>query len=174
MDLIGQLAGQLGIAPAQAQAIAGTVLGAAQRQAPPEAAAEMSSAIPEMSDWQQQAEAAPAPSGGLGGLGGLFGAAAGALGGQQARDAAAIVTLLGRFGLDPSKAATVAPIILSFLKERLDGQVLQTILQAAPMLAGAAGATGAAGTDGAAPAGDDDGFGLDDAAGMLGSLFGRK
>jgi len=169
MDLIGQLAGQLGIDASQAQALAGTVLGAAQRQAEPGAAAEMASAIPEMDGWAAKAEQVQEQS--SGGFGGLLGAAAGALGGQQAQDVAQIVTLLGRFGVDTSKASMVAPTILSFLKERLDGQVLQVILSAAPMLAGAAGAGGGA----AAPAaGGDDGFGLDDAAGMLGSMFGRK
>lgn len=163
MDLIGQLAGQLGIDASQAQALAGTVLGAAQRQAPPEAAAQMQSAIPEMRDWSQQADQQTDS-----GLGGLLGAAAGALGGRQAQDIAQIVQLLGQFGVDTSKASLVAPTILQFLQQRLDDQVLQIVLQAAPVLAGAAGA-GAA-QDG----GGDDGFGLDDAAGLLGGLFGRK
>ena len=87
MDLIGQLAGQLGVNPAQAQALAGTVLGAVQKQADPQAAAQLSQAVPELDAWKAQASAAaPAPaSSGGGGLGGLLGAAAGALGGLPAR-----------------------------------------------------------------------------------------
>lgn len=164
MDLIGQLAGQLGIDATQAKTLAGTVLGAAQRQAPPEAAAQMEASIPELSDWSEQAEQGQGDSG----FGGLLNAAAGAIGGQQAQDVAQIVQLLGKFGVDTSKASLVAPTILQFLRQRLDDNILQLVLQAAPLLAGAGGAAAAS------PAQDDDGFGLDDAANLLGGLFGRK
>lgn len=175
MDLISQLTATLGVDDAKAQAVAGAVLGRVQAEVAEsggdEAAERFSGAVPELSGWQEKAASllggGDAGSGGAGGLvgalggggaGGLLGAAAGALGGEDARNTAAIVALLGRFDIDASKAAMVAPLVVSFLKERLDPKLLDTVLSAAPLLAGGGG---------------DAGGGLGAAAGMLGGLFGK-
>ncbi|MBN2798236.1 MAG: hypothetical protein JXX28_03750 [Deltaproteobacteria bacterium] len=141
MDLIASLAAQLDIDPSQATAIAGTVLhgvkGAVADKVGPEAADTLGAAVPELSGWHAAAKAAQ--GGGLGGMfgGGLLGAAAGALGGQQAADTAALVALLGKLNLDPGKAVLVAPLVLSFLRERVDPALLSKVLEVAPVLAGA-------------------------------------
>lgn len=161
MDLISKLASTLGVPDTQAQAVAGAVLGKVKEQVADEAggaaAAQVDAAVPELSGWQAQAGAL---LGGGGGLGGLLGAAAGALGGQQAQDTAAIVAILAKLDIDASKAALVAPLVLSFLKDRLEPGTLQMVLKAAPLLAGGQGG-GAAGGMGAA-------------ADMLGGLFGKR
>lgn len=169
MDLIGQLAGTLGIEATQAQALAGTVMQAVQRSAADEDAEKLKEAVPEMDGWTAQAQRAVSNS--ESGLSGLLGAAAGALGGQQAKDIATIATVLGQFGVDPAKATMVAPMILNFLKERLDAQLLNSLIAAAPILAQAAG--GGAKPEAEAEAEDDGEFGVDDAIGALGSLFGK-
>lgn len=177
MDLIGQLAGALGVQEEQAQAVAGAVLGTVKKQVADEAggdaAAKVDAAVPELSGWQAKAQSMLGGGGGGGllgaaagalggGGGGLLGAAAGALGGEDARQTAALVTILGKLDIDPSKAALVAPLALSFLKDRLDPKLLNTVLSAAPMLAGGASGAGS------------DGGGLGAAAGMLGGLLGKK
>lgn len=161
MDLIGQLSGALGVPESQAQAVAGGLLSMVKQRTAAEAgggaAAALDAAIPELGSWQAAAAteaAAPAASDALGGL--LGGAAAsgllGAVGGAKAQEAAVVAQLLGKLGLDPSAAATVAPIVWSFLKERLPPDVLGMVGKAAPFL-GAGGGGGA--------------------AGVLGGLFGR-
>ena len=154
MDLISTLAGQLGVDPEQAKALAGGVLGGVKGAVAEEddaAAATLAGAIPELSDWEQKADAmtggdmqaggvggllgAATDAMGGGGLGGLLGAAAGALGGEQGKDIAAVVMLMDKIGIDSSKAALVAPTVLSFLKERLPDGLLDKVLAAAPMLA---------------------------------------
>ncbi len=94
--------------------------------------------------------------GALGGLGGLLGGHAqgqaqgqtssgggllGALGGAmtQASEVAGVVAVLQRFNLDAGKAALVAPLLLNFLKSRLDPQLVSGILTAMPMLANLVG-----------------------------------
>ena len=172
MDFISKLSSTLGLDPEQTQAVAGTVLGAVQNQASPEDAEQLAAAVPELSTWKQAAEAtAEAPSSGLGGLlgsasgllggggaGGLLGAVAGAVGGQSAQDMAGVAAVLSRFGVDASQAQLVAPMVLDFLKDRLDPSLLSKILSAAPMLAGSAG--------------ESEG-GLSGAMGALGGLLGR-
>lgn len=176
MDLIGQLSSQLGLDPKQAQALAGTVLGGVRdkvaEDADAETAQQMESAIPELGEWEKTATqelGGPAAEGGGGllgaaagalgggGMGGLLGAAAGAAGGSQARQAAQLVAVLGHFGLDAKMAGVAAPIVLSFLKERLPDNVLSAALAAAPFLTGG-------GSSGGSPGG-----GLGD---TLGGLFG--
>lgn len=168
MDFIGQLSQQLGVQPTQAQGLAGSLMkmvqGAVQEKMGPEAAQQLHQAIPEAQGWQQQAEAHAAPAaapssgeglmGALGGLGGLLGgqdgqgqAASGggglmgALGGAmaQAGEVAAIASLLQRFNIDGGKAVMVAPLLLNFLKSRLDPKLVTGILAAMPMLANLVG-----------------------------------
>jgi hypothetical protein len=110
--------------------------------------------------------------GGGGGLGGLMGGGGGggggglmgALGGMasQAGEMAAVVSLLGRFNIDAGKATLVAPLLLNFLKSRLDPGLVSKILAVVPMLAGGGG--GGGGTPGG-------GGGL---GGMLGGLMGGR
>jgi hypothetical protein len=183
MDLIAQLAGTLGLEENQAQALAGTVIGGVQSAVAdedPEKAAAIGSAVPELGGWQSAAgsllgggDEGGGAAGGLGGLlgglagggggaAGLLGAAAGALGGQEAKDTLAVVGILNKFDVDAGKAAMVAPLILNFLKSRVEPGTLSTILAVAPMLAGAVGG----GDDG------DDGGDKPAGGGMLGALGG--
>lgn len=176
MDLIGQLSQQLGVDGTQAQGLAGSLLklvqGTVQEKVGPDAAHQMEQAIPEMQGWQQQAAAqAPAGDGGglMGALGGMLGGAGGgggglmgALGGAAAHagEVAGVVAILQRFNLDAGKATLVAPLLLNFLKSRLDPNLVGKILAVVPLLAG--GSTG-----GGSPQG---GGGL---GGMLGGLLGK-
>ncbi|ATB31860.1 DUF2780 domain-containing protein [Melittangium boletus] len=154
MDFIGQLSQQMGVDSHQAQGLAGSLLklvqGAVKEKMGPEAADQMDSAIPEMRDWQQQAESGGGLMGALGGLGGLLGGQGqgasggglmGALGSAaaQAGEVAGVVSLLQRFDIDAGKASLVAPLLLNFLKSRLDPQLVSGILLVVPMLANAAG-----------------------------------
>jgi len=180
MDLISSLTSGLGIDPKQAQGLAGGVLGMVQSQLSdnngPEAAAQMQQAIPEMSGWQQTASSMMGGGGDGGGMlgaaasafgggssGGLLQAAAGAIGGKSAQQASQMVGLLGGLGLDAKYGAMAAPLILSFLKDRLPSGVLDMALQAAPMLFGGGEAPAAA------PAAEDPTGGI---AGSIGKLFG--
>jgi hypothetical protein len=188
MDLIGQLSQQLGVNGTQAQGVAGSLLKLVQstvkEKLGPDAANQMGSAIPEMDSWQQAAGPAAAPQaeqggggglmgalgglmsgndgggggGGGGGMGGMLGALGGAM--AQAGEVAAVVSLLGRFNIDASKATLVAPLLLNFLKARLDPGLVSKILAVVPMLAGGGGG-------GNTPGGAGGGLG-----GMLGGLMG--
>ncbi len=174
MDLIGQLSQQLGVDGTQAQGLAGSLLklvqGTVQEKVGPDAARQMGQAIPEMQGWQQQAAQAPAGDGGglMGALGGMLGGAGGggglmgALGGAAAHagEVAGMVAILQRFNLDAGKATLVAPLLLDFLKSRLDPGLVGKILAVVPLLAGGSG--GAASPQG--------GGGL---GGMLGGLLGK-
>jgi hypothetical protein len=192
MDFIGQLSQQLGVDSQQAQGLAGSLLklvqGTVKEKMGPQAADQMGQAIPEMQGWQQQAEARTAQAqqpesggglmGALGGLGGLLGGQGqgqsggggllGALGGAvgQAGEVAGVVALLQRFNLDAGKAALVAPLLLNFLKSRLDPKLVSGILTVMPMLAnlgsGGGNTPGGGGSQGG-------GGGL---GGLLGGLIG--
>ncbi len=185
MDLIGALTSQLGIDSNKAEAVAGGVLGAIRGQvadsASPEVATELDSAVPQLGGWMEKAKsmladpsegpAVPDTGGGLadmlgsalgGGGGGLLGAAAGMLGGKQAQDIAKVGVLMNGLGLDASKTAMAAPIVVKFLKDKLGGGTFDMILKAAPMLSALTG-TGGDDEDGGA------GGGL---AGAIGGLFG--
>ncbi|WP_426757129.1 DUF2780 domain-containing protein [Myxococcus sp. Y35] len=155
MDLIGQLSQQLGVDGTQAQGLAGSLLklvqGTVKEKLGPDAASQMGQAIPEMDGWQRAPSTTSAPQtapdagGGLmGALGGLMSGQEGGTGGMmsalgQAGDVAAVVSLLGRFNIDASKASLVAPLLLNFLKSRLDPALVGRILSAVPLLSGAGG-----------------------------------
>ena len=160
MDLIGQLSQQLGMDSNQAQGLAGSLLkmvqGSVKEKMGPQAAEQLEQSIPEMQGWQRQAETpAPPPSSGSEGLMGALGSLGGMLGGQgqapgaagggglmgalggavaHAGEVAGVVALLQRFNLDAGKAAMVAPLLLNFLKSRLDPKLVSGILAAVPML----------------------------------------
>jgi hypothetical protein len=186
MDFIGQLSQQLGVDSNQAQGLAGSLLGLVQgtvkEKLGPDAAEQVGQAVPEMQGWQQAAGAA-APQGGGGGLmgalggmmgggqgasggaAGMLGALGGALGGAaaQAGEVAGVVALLGRFNIDAGKASLVAPLLLSFLKSRLDPALVGRILSVMPLLANIGGGNTPGG------GGSQGGGGL---GGMLGGLLG--
>ncbi|WPB80397.1 DUF2780 domain-containing protein [Archangium violaceum] len=190
MDFIGQLSQQLGVDSNQAQGLAGSLLklvqGTVKEKMGPEAADQMGQAIPEMQGWQQQAEAGTQPAsqqesggglmGALGGLGGLLGGQGqssggggglmGALGGAvgQASEVAGVVALLQRFNIDAGKASLVAPLLLNFLKSRLDPKLVGGILAVMPMLAN----LGSGGGNAPGGGGGQGGGGL---GGLLGGLI---
>lgn len=164
MDLIGQLSQQLGVNGTQAQGLAGSLLklvqGTVKEKLGPDAADQLGRSIPEMDAWQQAAAPAAPPTqqgasgglmgalgglmgggqgGGEGGLGGMLGSLGGAA--AQAGEVAAVVSLLGRFNIDASKATLVAPLLLDFLKSRLDPGLVGKVLAVVPMLAGGGGNT---------------------------------
>lgn len=173
MDFIGQLSQQLGVDNNQAQGLAGSLLklvqGTVKEKLGADAAEQMGQSIPEMQNWQQAAQARtpPAESGGgggglmgaLGGLGGMLGGQGqsggggglmGALGGAvgQAGEVAGVVALLQRFNIDAGKASLVAPLLLNFLKSRLDPKLVSGILAVMPMLANLGGGGGSPGGGG--------------------------
>lgn len=181
MDLISQLAGNLGMDPAQAQALAGGLLGTVKEQvaqhAGPEMAAKLDAAVPELGGWQAQAAsvlsgAAEAPaaeaSSGLGGMLGNLASMAGsgagnellgALAGEGAAQQAQVVALLSKLGVDPAHASMAAGPALAFLKERMPAEWMDMALKAMPVLASLAG-------------GDDKPAGGGGLGGMLGGLLG--
>ena len=174
MDLISQLAGTLGVDPSAATALAGGVLGQVKDQLAdkegPEAAEELSAAVPELGDWTGKAKALLGSAGGddgggLGGMlggalggggGGLLGAAASAMGGDAAKFAA-LLPLISKLGLNTESLIKVAPIVLSFLGDRISPELLTKVQALIP------GADGDKAEGGAA----DGGIG-----GMIGGLFG--
>jgi hypothetical protein len=188
MDLIRSLASSVGLQEDQAQALAGSLLGKIQGSVKDEAgeapAQELAKAIPELGSWQQKAQqlAAPAaPSGGglLGGLlggggGGLLDSVANAVGGESLRETAAVVQILSRFNIDPSKAVMVAPLLLDFLKKRLSPQLLGVVLQAAPLLGSSDKGDDAKGDDSKNNDAKGGSPGLGDVLGGLGGLFGKS
>ncbi|MCB9664035.1 MAG: DUF2780 domain-containing protein [Alphaproteobacteria bacterium] len=146
MDLIEALSSKLGVSPEQAQAVAGGVLGLVKDKVADaggaDAASQLEQAVPELQGWQAQASAL-AGGGGGGGLGGLLGMASssgllGALGGQ-AQESAALVAVLTKVGLDAGTATTVAPLVWSFLKDRLPPEWVAMAAKAAPFLSGGGG-----------------------------------
>ena len=177
MDLIGQLASTMGIDETQAQALAGGVLGAVkgqmQEQVGGEAAAQLDAAVPELGGWAASAEsvlgAANASSSADGGmLGGLMSMAGsgvgnqllGAVAGEQAQQTAMLIALAGKLGIDESKAGLAAPLVLSFLKDRLPAEWIDKAMMVAPFL-----------TDTPAQGGTPDAAGA--VMGALGGLFGN-
>nr|BDT32851.1 DUF2780 domain-containing protein [Myxococcus sp. MH1] len=161
MDLIGQLSQQLGVDGTQAQGLAGGLLklvqGTVKEKLGADTADQLGQAIPEMDTWQKAAPAAEPEGGGLmGALGGLMGGQGGGAGGllgalggaaAQGAEVAAVVSLLGRFNLDASKATLVAPLLLDFLKSRLDPALVGKVLSVLPLLTGG-GASGGGGLGG--------------------------
>ncbi len=177
MDLVSALTSAAGIDASQAQALAGAVLGTAATQAAPEEAAKLQEAVPEMGGWVDEAQNASdtpneEPSDGfLGGLAsfagsGAGGALLGALGGEEAKEKAQVVAVLSKVGLSPTQAAMAAPVVLSFLEERLGKEWVDKLVSAAPVLGGLQQ------LGGAAPEAEGAGGLASAAKGMLGGMFG--
>jgi hypothetical protein len=182
MDLVSTLAQNLGIQPAQAQAMAGLVLGTAKAQAGPEEAQKLEAAVPELSGWVADAKTAAAGDtfgepvdepGMMDDLArfassGLGGSLIGAVAGQQAAEQAQLVALLSKVGLNPSHAMLAAPVVLSFLKDRLGDTWFGRLMAAAPILTGVQQAADSANSSGAGASA------LGGVASAFGSLFGGK
>ena len=137
MDLISILTSQLGIDADKAQGLAGAALGMVKDQVSEKVdagtAERLSAAVPELNAWTSKAQ--QLTSGGQGG-GGLLGMAAGLLGGGGAAD---LLQTVSKLGLDASTAQKALPLVVDFLKSRLDEQTLQKIMSAVPMLRGLGG-----------------------------------
>ena len=78
MDLIGQLAGTLGVDSSKAEGAAGAILGVIKQHAPPGALDGLAQSAPQMAGWIDKAGPLLASGGGL--LGGSGAGALGALG----------------------------------------------------------------------------------------------
>jgi len=171
MDLIGTLTSQLGIAPDKAQGLAGAVLGQIEQSVGQSLGGADASAfraqLPELGDWKTKISAREGSGEGAGGLlgalggggglgGGLLGAAGSLLGGSGSGfDVGSLLALAGKAGLSGGAVQQLLPLVLSFLKSRLDPALLSKILGAVPGLEQAAGGAGGG------------------IAGALGGLFGR-
>jgi hypothetical protein len=130
MDLLNTLSTQLGISNTEAQGVAGSVLQAVHSKVKEKAgdgpAAQLSAAVPELASWQSASEKMTSNS--------AFGMLSGLLGGGGGGELAGLITVLGKVGLDPSKAAIVAPIVHNFLKARLSPEMLGLVMKAVPFV----------------------------------------
>ncbi len=153
MDIINEIASKLGVSPDRAQAIAGTVIGAARKEAPADVAQAIDEKVPEAAEWEPAAE--KDAGGGLGGLGGMLGGLTGGGGGV-----AALLGSLSRFGVDAGSLAKIAPSVISFLKDRIGADKVQKLVSSVPFLKQFAG-------------GGEGGGGGGGALGGLGGLFGN-
>lgn len=148
MDLIATLAPKLGLDPQAAEALAGAVLGAARTQVPDAETAKLDEAVPEIDAWSKTAERVLAEpddgdgdaSGGMLGMlakaagSGLGNELLGAVMGEDAQEAATVVALFQKLGLEPSHAAMAAPMVVDFLEERVGDAWAERIVKAAPVL----------------------------------------
>jgi hypothetical protein len=177
MDLVQTLSAKLGVTPEQAQGLAGGLLGvvngAVHHGAGADAAGQLQAAVPELKNWLQTAAThqnvpAAASSGDLlGMLGSMLGSGQGAAGAapgtlatqlQGNGAAAAMTTMLAKYGVKPEQLASVAPILGQFLQHRMGPDGAQSVLgKVLPMLTSpqAQGALGGI-------------------ASALGGLFGKK
>lgn len=174
MDLLNALTSIAGIDTPDAQALAGAVLGAARSQADDAGTEQLDAAVPELDAWVDAAQHRSdvpdeAPREGF--LGNLMdfagsstgGALLGAVAGEEAKEKAQVVAVLSKVGLSAGQAAPAAPILLSFLEERMGKDSLGKLLAAAPILQGLAQLkAGGEGNDLASTA-----------TGLLSGLFGR-
>lgn len=146
-DLIGSLAGTLGIGTQQAEGAAGTVLGLIKQNGPEGALDGVVARTPEAEGWM--AKAAPAlasPGGGGGGLAGLAGSlfgggGGGGLGGlvQGAAALQTVTAALEKLGIPSSVAVQAIPIVISFLKSKLGDQGFAALAGKIPFLKELAG-----------------------------------
>lgn len=148
MDLIEDLSSQLQLDGGQARGLAGSLLGLVQDgvrdKLGPEAADNLAGAVPELGEWSGDAQALaaqPEPASGGLDLGGLLGAGLSALGGPQAQALGPVASILGKLGLDASKAQLVAPLLMNFLQSRLDPELMSKLTSALPWLGMLTGAS---------------------------------
>ena len=119
MELIQQLTQGLGVDESQAKGGAGLIFKMAQEQLGDGDFAQLTSAVPAVSNLIGDA---PAAGGGLAGaIGGLTGAMGG--GGGNLANMAALAGGFGQLGLNPGMATKFVPIILSFVQNQGGDQV---------------------------------------------------
>lgn len=156
MDLIAILSSQLGLDAEKAQGLAGAVLGkleehVGQKLGGADAAA-LRSKLPELEEWKSKVPAlegggvaagllsgAAALGGGLFGGSGPLGAGGLSGGSSGGLDAAALVQLAVKAGLGVGAAEKLLPVVVSFLKTRLDPSLLAKVLSVVPGLEKLAG-----------------------------------
>jgi hypothetical protein len=168
MDLIASLTSQLGIEPEKAQGLAGAVLGTLEQQVGQQLggsdAAALREKLPELDAWKAKSPVLEGGGGGgllgaLGGLGGggdLLGAAGGLLGGAGGLlggaggglDVGALIQLASKAGVSGGAAQKLLPIVVSFLKSRLDPALLAKVLSVVPGLEKLAGGASGGGLGG--------------------------
>jgi hypothetical protein len=168
MDLIASLTSQLAIAPEKAQGLAGAVLGKLEERVGHKLgvadAAALREKLPELDGWKAASPALDSGSGGglLGALGGLgrgggdlLGAAGNLLGGPgglgggaRDLDVAALIQLATKAGVSSGTAEKLLPIVVSFLKSRLDPALLSKVLSVVPGLEKLAGGASGGGLGG--------------------------
>jgi hypothetical protein len=166
MDLIASLSSQLGLDPERAQGLAGAVLGKLEEQVRTQLgsgdAAALRSQLPELEGWKAKVSSLGGGEGGgllgaagrlLGGGGGLLGAAGGLLGGAGSGhggaggglDVASLLQLAAKAGLGGGAAEKLVPLVMSFLKSRLDPALLAKVLSVVPGLEKFTGGSGGLG-----------------------------
>lgn len=169
MDLIGQLAGVLGVDSGKAEGFAGSVLGTIKEYAPEGALTDLLAKAPEVSGWLAKAapmlEGAKTQGGGMTDLlGGLLDGAGGGAGGilQGAAAIQGLTSMLEKFGISPELSAKAIPLVLDFVQSKLGDEGFKALAEKVPFLEEIASAVGGAG----APAG-----GLGGLLGGLGGMF---
>jgi hypothetical protein len=168
-DILGQIAAQLGLSPAQAQAGAGSVFQLIRESAAKVDFDQLLQAVPQASSWMKKAagvQAAPAATP-LGGLGDLLGRAtemfgggggAGGLGGLGQ-----VISVLTKAGIDPDTAAKFLPMLLQFLQSKAGADLLARLSQSVPFLKELQGGAGGVNLS--------DGLDLSDLGGLLGKFM---
>jgi len=119
-ELIDSLTQTLGISAAQAEGGAAVLLKAAKDKL---GAAEFDSQLGSVPGLFDLLKKAPASGGGLGGL---LGGLAGAIGGNAAL-ISSIVSGFGKLGLKPEDARKFVPVILGFLRTKVDPDVVSSL-----------------------------------------------
>lgn len=115
-ELIDRLTTSLGVSPAQAEGGAGVLFKAARDKLGGPEFDRLLGGLPGLGDLMMKA-----PSTG-GGLGGLLGGLAGAVGGNAGL-IATIVSGFGKLGLTAEHARKFAPVIMEFLRARVEPDV---------------------------------------------------
>lgn len=145
-DLIGSLAGTLGLETNQAEGAAGTVLGLIKQHGPDGALDNVVAKTPEAESWMQKAAPALESSSGgsFGGLAGsLFGGGGGGGGlGGLVQGAAALQTVTGaleKLGIPSSVAVQAIPHVITFLKSKLGDEGFTALTGKIPFLKELAG-----------------------------------
>jgi hypothetical protein len=146
-NIIGELAGQFGIAPAQAESAAGSILKFVQAQAGSGDFQKLLGAAPQIQDWIAKAGQTGASSGG-GGLLGQLGGLAASLGGE-AGGIGSVLAALQQAGLKPETVAQFVPALLQKLSAHIDPALVARLFESVPALkelgAGGGGALGGLG-----------------------------
>jgi len=145
MDLIGQLAGALGVDSGTAEKVAGSVLGVVRHHAPEGALSDLFDKAPGAAGWLEKAGPLLSPAQGatgdslsdvVGTLGGLLGGSGGGAGGilQGAAALQGVTGVLEKLGVSPELAAKAVPLVVSFIRSSLGDEGFAALLQKVPFL----------------------------------------